>query len=66
MGVIVCSVKEAFELMKHMDENDMFVLTIIDKRTYSHNTQKKILFIAYYFHNWNKITNVFSKNMFDK
>ena len=34
MGVIVCSVKDAFELMQHMDENDMVVLSVIDRKTY--------------------------------
>ena len=42
MGVIVCSVKEAFELMKHMDENDMVVLSIVDKKTYIHDIPKRI------------------------
>lgn len=42
MGVIVCSVKDAFELMKHMDENDMVVLSVVNKRTYVHDTSKKI------------------------
>lgn len=42
MGVIVCSVKEAFELMKHMDENDMVVLSIINKKTYIHDIPKRI------------------------
>lgn len=42
MGVIVCSVKDAFELMKHMNENDMVILSIIDKRTYVHDIPKRI------------------------
>lgn len=42
MGVIVCSVKEAYELMNHMDENDMVVLTILDKRTHIHSIPKRI------------------------
>lgn len=42
MGVIVCSVKEAFELMKHMDENDMVILSIVNKKTYVHNIPKRI------------------------
>lgn len=42
MGVIVCSVKEAFELMKHMDENDTVILTVVDKKTYLHDIPKKI------------------------
>lgn len=42
MGVIVCSVKEAFELMKHMDENDMVVLSVFNKKTYVHDIPRKI------------------------
>lgn len=42
MGMIVCSVKEAFELMKHMDANDTVILTVVDKKTYSHDIPKKI------------------------
>lgn len=42
MGVIVCSVKDAFDLMKHMDENDMVVLSVINKKTYVHDIPRKI------------------------
>lgn len=42
MGVIVCSVKDAFKLMEHMDKEDMVVLTVIDKKTYIHDIPKKI------------------------
>lgn len=35
MGVIVCSVKDAFELMKHMDDDDMVILSIVDKKNMS-------------------------------
>lgn len=42
MGVIICSVKDAFELMKHMDENDMVILSVIDKKSYIHDIPKKI------------------------
>ena len=42
MGVIICSAKKACELMKHMDENDLVVLTIIDKKTYMHSVPEKI------------------------
>ena len=41
MGTIVCSVKEACELMKHMDENDIVILTVVDKKTYLHDVPKK-------------------------
>lgn len=42
MGVIVCSVKDAFELMKHMDENDMVILSVVNKKTYVHDIPRKI------------------------
>lgn len=42
MGVIVCSVKDAFELMKHLDESDMVVLSVFDKRTHIHDVPRKI------------------------
>ncbi len=42
MGVTVCSVKDAFELMKHMDENDMVVLSIVNKKTYIHDVPRRI------------------------
>lgn len=42
MGVVVCSVKDAFELMKHMDEDDMVLLSVVDKQTYIHDITKKI------------------------
>lgn len=42
MGAIICSVKDAFELMKHLDENDTVVLTIVDKKTFLHNMPTKI------------------------
>lgn len=42
MGVIVCSVKDAFELMKHMDENDMVILSVVNKKTYTHDIPKRI------------------------
>lgn len=42
MSVIVCSVKEACKLMEHMDENDMVILTVMDKKTYKHNIPERI------------------------
>ena len=42
MGVIVCSVKDAFELMKHMDENDMVVLSVVNRKTYTHDIPRRI------------------------
>lgn len=32
-GMITCSVKEAIKLMEHLDDNDMVVLSIIDKKS---------------------------------
>lgn len=42
MGVIVCSVKDAFELMKHMDENETVVLSVVNKKTYVHEIPRRI------------------------
>lgn len=42
MEMIVCSVKEACELMEHMNENDTVILTVIDKRTYLHSVPERI------------------------
>lgn len=39
---IVCSVKEACKLMEHMNENDMVVLTMVDKKTYVHTIPERI------------------------
>ena len=42
MNVIVCSVKEAYKLMEHMDEEDMVVLTVLNKKTHIHSIPKRI------------------------
>lgn len=42
MSVIVCSVKEANKLMEHMNEDDMVVLTVLDKKTHMHSIPKRI------------------------
>lgn len=42
MSVIMCSVKEAYRLMEHMDEDDMVVLTVLDKKTHIHSIPKRI------------------------
>ena len=42
MKVIVCSVKEAYKLMEHMDEEDMVVLTVLNKKTHIHSIPKRI------------------------
>ena len=39
---IVCSVKEACKLMEHMDENDIVVLTVVDKKTNVHAIPERI------------------------
>lgn len=38
---ITCSVKEAKELMEHLNENDMVTLTLIDKRSHIIHSQPK-------------------------
>lgn len=40
--IVVCSVKEACKLMEHMNENDIVILTVIDKKTYIHGKPKEI------------------------
>lgn len=42
MDVIGCSVKEALKLMKHMNKNDMVILSIINQKTYVHEVPRKI------------------------
>ena len=42
MGFVVCSAKEACKLMQHMDENDLVILTIIDKKMYMYRKLEKI------------------------
>lgn len=39
---IVCSAKQACELMNHMDDNDLVILRVIDRKTYIHNPNKNI------------------------
>ena len=41
-GIITCSVKEASELMKHLNEDDMITLTIMNKKTMTHKESKRI------------------------
>lgn len=41
-GVITCSVKEAAKLIEHLNEDDMIILTIIDKKTHIHTQPKRI------------------------
>lgn len=42
MGVIICSAKDACKLMEHMNENDMVILSVINRKTYTHDIPKKI------------------------
>ena len=42
MGMIVCSAKMACELMKHIHEDDMVMLSVINKKTYVHDITRKI------------------------
>lgn len=42
MGVIVCSAKDACELMKHLDKDDLVILTVLNKKTYIHDKPKRI------------------------
>ncbi|MCR2051213.1 hypothetical protein NSB25_28815 [Acetatifactor muris] len=42
MEVIICSAKEACELMKHMNDNDMVMLSVVDRKTYIHSVPRKI------------------------
>ena len=41
-GIITCSVKEAMEYMRHLDENDMVTLTVVDKKTKVHTQPRRI------------------------
>lgn len=42
MGVIICSVKDAFKMMEHMNENEMVILSVVNKKTYTHDIPKRI------------------------
>lgn len=42
MSVIMCSVKKACELMEHLNEDDMVLLTVLDKKTHIHSIPKRI------------------------
>ena len=41
-NVIVCSVQDALKLMEHMDENDIVILSILDRKTHVHKIPKRI------------------------
>ena len=42
MSVIMCSVKDAVKLMEHMRDDDMVLLTVINKKDYVHDVPKRI------------------------
>ena len=42
MSVIMCSVKDAVKLMEHMSDDDMVILTVINKKNYVHDVSKRI------------------------
>lgn len=41
-GIITCSVKEASEIIKHLNDDDMVTLTIINQSTHIHTKPKRI------------------------
>ena len=42
MGAILCSVKDAVKLMEHMGDEDMVILTVINKKDYVHDVPRRI------------------------
>ena len=42
MSVIMCSVKDAVKLMAHMSDDDMVILSVINKKNYLHGVPKRI------------------------
>ena len=42
MGAILCSVKDAVKLMEHMGDDDMVILTVINKKDYVHDVPRRI------------------------
>ena len=42
MSVIMCSVKDAVKLMEHMNDDDIVLLTVINKKNYIHDVPKSI------------------------
>lgn len=41
-GFIICSAKQACELMQHMDEEDIVLLRVVNRKTYVHGENKSI------------------------
>lgn len=42
MGLIMCTVKDAYRLMEHMEEDDMVLLTVLNKKSHIHSIPKRI------------------------
>lgn len=42
MGAIICSAKEAVKIMEHMNENDVVILSVIDKKSHVYDVPKRI------------------------
>lgn len=42
MNVVICTAKEACKLMSHLNDDDMVILSVIDKKTYSHIKPKRM------------------------
>lgn len=41
-GFIICSAKQACELMQHMNEDDVVFLCVVNRKTHIHNGNKNI------------------------
>ena len=41
-GIITCSVKEAAKLMEHLNDDDMVILTIMNRKTHIHSKPERI------------------------
>lgn len=41
-GTIICTVKEAVKLMKHLKDDDVVTFTIVDTEKYVHSEPKRI------------------------
>lgn len=39
---VTCSVREAVDLMKKLNDDDLVVLTVVNKKTHTHEQSKKI------------------------
>ena len=41
-GFIVCSAKQACNLMKHLNDNDIVILSVLNKKTFLHEKNRNI------------------------